>query len=56
MYKENKAKLEPWRPYELVLLVSDLSSIRYIEQVERIQDDVAILNFELRRIFGSEKE
>ena len=51
MYNENQAKLEPWRPYEFVLSPSDLSSVRYIEQVKQLQDGVAILNIELRRVF-----
>ena len=52
MYHENQAKLEPWRPYEFVLSPSDLSSVRYIEQVKQLQDGVAMLNIELRRVFG----
>ncbi len=54
MYHENKAKLEPWRPYEFVLSPSDLSSVRYIEQVKQLQDGVAMLNIELCRVFGDD--
>ncbi len=54
MYHENKAKLEPWRPYEFVLSPNDLSSVRYIEQVKQLQDGVAIMNIELRRLFNSD--
>ena len=54
MYNENQAKLEPWRPYEFVLAPSDLSSVRYIEQVKQLQDGVAMLNIELRRVFGEQ--
>ena len=56
MYKENQAKLEPWRPYEFVLSPSDLTSVRYIEQVKQLQDGVAMLNIELRRVFNDSEE
>ncbi len=54
MYNEKQAKLEPWRPYEFVLLSRDLRSVRYIEQVKQLQDGVAIINIELRQMFDSE--
>jgi hypothetical protein len=55
MYHQKQAKLEPWRPYEFVLSPGDLSSVRYIEQVKQLQDGVAIMNIELRRLFNNDR-
>ncbi len=41
----------PWRPDELVLAPEDLEQIRFIEDARRLQAGIAILNYELQRIF-----
>jgi len=52
MYNEKQAQLEPWRPDEFVLSPRDLSSVRYIEQIKQLEEGVAIMNIELRRVFS----
>ncbi len=51
MRHEKTKRLEAWRPDELVLSADDLEQIRYIEDARRLQAGIAILNFELQRLF-----
>lgn len=52
MRRDELSQMQPWRPDELVLAPEDLEQIRYIEDARRLQAGVAILNYELQRIFS----
>ncbi|NVK30049.1 MAG: hypothetical protein HWE20_03520 [Gammaproteobacteria bacterium] len=52
MNHEDLRQREPWRPDELVLSPEDLEQIKYIEDARRLQAGIAILNFELQRLFN----